>query len=115
MEANQLADKAVDVLTATILISTTTSDAVFLYGTTAAVVEMPAAITGTSLTFEGSIDKGVEFKQIRDELDAAITFIVSAGGSYPLDANVFAAYDQIKLVMDSQAAERSIKVKPFAI
>jgi len=115
MQAIQLQDKAVDVLTLTILSSQTISDAAELFGTTAAIVEMPVAITGTSLTFEGSIDKGVTFKQIKDSSDTAITFTVAANGSYPLDTSIFAGYDEIKLVMVAQAADRSIKLKPFAL
>lgn len=115
MKAEQLQDKAVDLIIATIANTETTSDAILLFGTTAVTMEMPATITGTIVTFEGSIDNGTTFKQIKDRLDAIITFTVAADGSYPLDANIFAGYDQIKLVMDVQDAERLIKVKPFAI
>lgn len=116
MEAKELQDKNVDVLTATIAISTTTSDAVILYGTTVVAFETPATLTGTSFTFEGSIDGGDTFKTIKDELNATVTFIVGVDGSYPMDANVFAPYDQIKIVSGStEAAARSIKMKPFAL
>lgn len=116
MQAVQTVDKAVQVLTATIAINGTTSDAVNLYGCTGAAFQMPAAITGTSVTFLGSIDKGVTFKQIRDINSNAITFTVAADGLYPLDKNTFAGIDQIKFVMVSQTGGAiSILVKPFSI
>lgn len=116
MLASQLQDKAVDTLTATISISTTTSDAVLLYGCTAVAFQTPAALTGTSFTFQGSIDKGLTFKTIKDQLGATIAFTVAVDGSYPLDANIFAPYDQIKIVSGStEVAEREILIKPFAL
>lgn len=116
MEAKELADKAGEVLTATIAISGTVSDAVLLYGATALAFQTPAALTGTSFTFQGSIDKGTTFKTIKDTTGAAISFTVAVDGSYPMDANVFAAYDQIKIVSGStEVAERLILIKPFAV
>lgn len=116
MEAKELQDKAVDVLTATIAESGTVSDAVLLYGTTAVAFQTPAALTGTAFTFEGSIDAGATFKEIRDQLGVAVSFTVAVDGSYPMDASIFASYDQIKVVSGSaEAAERLILMKPFAL
>ena len=116
MEAKQLADKAGDVLTATIPNATDTSDAVLLYGATALAFQTPAALTGVTFTFQGSIDKGTSFKTIKDQNGNPITFTVAPDGTYPMDANIFAAYDQIKFVSDqNEAAERLILVKPFAV
>lgn len=116
MLARELQDKNVDPITATIAISTTTSDAIVLYGTTAIAFQTPAALTGVAFTFLGSLDAGATFKTIKDQTGAAISFVVAADGTYPMDANTFAPYDQIKIVSGStEAAERLIIIKPFAI
>lgn len=115
MQASDTTGQIVDEITATIAISTTTSDAVRLYACSAVGFQIPAAFTGTSITFLGSMDRGATFKQVRDQLGAAVTYTVAVDGSYPMDANVFAPYDQIKLVAASQAAARAILVKPFLI
>ncbi len=118
MEADQLQDKNVDILTATIAIGVDTSDAVLLYGTTAIGFSIPAAFTGTSVTFLGSMNKGAagSFVTIRDELNNEISYPVTISSGYPLDANIFAPYDQIQIVSNAnEAAERSVPVKPFVI
>lgn len=115
MDAGQLVDKSVNVLTATILSGATTSDAVNLSGCTVAIFQTPATITGTSVTFLGSIDKGSTFKEVRAIGGSAIAYTVAADGSYPLDKNLFAGYDQIKIVMATQGADRAILVKPFCM
>lgn len=116
MEAQELQDKSVDLLTATIAISTTTSDAVLLYGTTAIGLSTPAALTGTILTFTGSMDGGDTFVTINNEFGSPLAITVAVDSGYTLDANTFAPYDQIKVISDqTEAAERLIKIKPFAI
>jgi len=115
MEAEQTVDKAVKVLTATIASSGTTSGAVNLFGCTAVSFEVPSSFTGTSITFEASIDGGVTFKQLRSQDGTAVTYIVATDGIYTLSANTFAGVDQLKFVADAQGAERVIKLKPFII
>lgn len=116
MQVTDLSDKAVDALTATIAISTQTSDAVKLYGCTAIGFAIPAAFTGTTVTFTGSMDGGTTFSTIKDKLDATVSYTVSVDSAYALDAATFAPYDQIKIVSGSvEAAARSITIKPFAI
>jgi len=116
MEAKQLQDKSVDPLTATIAISTTTSDAVKLFGCTAIGFTTPAALTGTVFTFKGSIDGGITFVDVKDRFNAIVSYTVTINTGYPLDADIFAPYDQIKIVSGStEVAERLIPIKPFAI
>lgn len=116
MEARELQDKVVSPLTATIASSGTVSDAVNLWGTTAVAFQTPAALTGTAITFQGSVDAGVTFKVIKTSAGAAVSFVVAADGVYPLDPDTFAAFDQIKIVSGStEVAERLILVKPFAL
>jgi len=116
MEAKELQDKSVTALTATIAISSTTSDAVKLFGCTAIGFTTPAALTGTTFTFKGSVDGGVTFVDIKDRFNVLVSFTVAVDAGYPLDADVFAPYDEIKIVSGStEVAERLIPIKPFAI
>lgn len=116
MQVTELVDRTVEPLTATIAISGTTSDAVKLYGCTAIGFTIPAAFTGTAITFTGSMDDGTTFVTIKDQLNSTVTYTVSVDSGYALDAAIFAPYDQIKIVSnDTEAAARSIIVKPFAI
>lgn len=103
------------VLTATIAISETVSDAVPMYGCTPVAVQIPAAFTGTSLTFQGSIDGGATFGAISNA-DGAITYTVTTDGMYSLNPADFAGYDKIKLVSGTtEVAAREIVVKVFPV
>lgn len=117
MEAKELQDKNVDVLTATISAASDTSDAVLLYGCTAIGFATPSALTGATFTFLGSIDAGTTFVTVRDRLNSIISYTVGVDSGYDMDANIFAPYDQIKIVAadGNEAAERLITIKPFAI
>lgn len=118
-QAVQYVDRAIDVLTATIASSGDTSDAIFLGGTTAIGFATPAALTATTFTFLGSMNKtGDDFVTIRDQLDAIVTYTVSVDSGYALDATIFAPYDRIKVFTpggSTEAAERLITIKPFAL
>lgn len=113
MEMNQYPAK-IAVQTVTILNGATESNALVLFGTAPVVVELPAAITGTNLSFKGSIDGGVTYCPIKNA-SATISYTAAASGSYPLDPDIFIGYDAIKVVMDAQGADRIIKIKPYAI
>lgn len=115
MLVTQTSDKSVDVLTATIASGQTTSSAFKLYGCTAAQFETPAAFTGTSITFEVSIDKGATFKAFKDSNNVAIAYTVSVDGIYTMDKNIFSGIDEVKFVASSQGADRTIKLKTIII
>ena len=115
MQASDTTGQVVDELTATILDTETTSDAVRLDACSAIGFQTPSSFTGTTITFLGSLDRGATFKQIRDQLGAVVAYTVAVDGSYPMDANTFAAYDEIKLVASAQTADIAILVKPFLI
>lgn len=102
------------VATVTISSGQTKSNALKLYGTTPVVVEMPAAITGTSLSFEGSIDGGTTFTPINTST-GALTYTVAASNCYVLNPANFCGFDEVKLVMASQGADRTIKIKPYIV
>lgn len=117
-EAKDYIDRAINGLIATIDSSGDTSDAVLLGGTTAIGFTTPAALTAPTFTFLGSVNKtGDDFVTVRDQLDAIVTYTVSADSGYALDATVFAPYDRIKVFTpgSTEAAERLITIKPFAL
>jgi hypothetical protein len=111
--ASQFHNTSLEPETVTILSGQTTSDAINLYATTLMIIKTPAALTGTSFTFLGSIDAGSTFVQVRDKFGAALTFTVAVDGAYIVnDAATFAGFDQIKIVSSaSEAADRTVKLK----
>lgn len=103
------------VLTATIASSGTISDAISLHGCTPVAFLIPAAFTGTTVTFQGSIDGGTTFGAIGNVI-GTISYTVATSGMYSINPADFAAYDRIKLVSGSnEAAEREIQVKVFPV
>lgn len=116
MLANELQDKLVDHLIATIEAASNTSDVVKLFGTTMVAFKTPSFLNSTIFTFLGSIDKGETFAPIRDEFDNIISHIVSASGSYGTDPKIFVPYDEIQIVSNvNEGGSRIILIKPFAI
>lgn len=95
--------------TLTIAASGTTSDALSCKEACGAVIIMPAAITGTNLAFHVSDTISGTYVPVYNSSNAAVTRTVAASRAYALpDEALSAAY--VKLVMDAQAAARSIKV-----
>jgi len=114
--ATQYAGKSIEAITATISSGQSISSAVPLYGATAIGFQLPVSFSGTSITFLGSMDKGVTFKEVRDATNTPIAYTVSASGSYELNANTFVPYDQIQLVSNAtEGADTEILVKPYAV
>jgi len=102
--------------TATISSSGTKSGAVDLSEHTLAAVIFPAT-TGTSFTFEVSVD-GTNFYPLNDTSDTAISITKTAGNStaHPLQANDFAGFTHLKIVSgSSEAAERSITIVTYMV
>lgn len=119
MQVNQLIDKEVEIITVTILAGENTSSAGILFGCTAAVFQTPSEMTNASVTFLGSIDKGVTFAPICNTTNDIITYEISTDESraYPLDKNIFAGFDALKIVTPDGAedSDRIITIKPFSI
>lgn len=115
-ENNQYGDKPTSG-TVTVASSGQVSSAFSLQGTTFAAFQTPAAITGTTYTFQGSIDNGATYKVIKNNAGSAYTFSsVTADSSYPVEMRYFAPYDKIKIdTGGSEASERTIKVKAFPL
>jgi hypothetical protein len=116
-ENNQYGDRPTSG-TVTVAISAQLSDAFNLHGCTFVAFETPAAITGTTYSFYGSIDNGATYAPIYDKYGVLVSFTaVAASRSYPIDnANLFIGYDKIKInTGTNEAAARTIKVKAYPI
>lgn len=95
--------------TATIANGQTTSDAVNCGDKPPVMLRMPAAFTGTSLTFQGSQD-GVTFQEI-DAGGSAYSVTVAASKDIALDPLKFGGARFIKLVSGSaEGADRAVIV-----
>lgn len=93
--------------TATIANAATTSDAMSQDGGALAGFVMPAAFTGTSVTFTVSGD-GVTYQALYDETNTLVSVTVAASRSYAAPA-ALAAWPQFKIVSGSaEGAQRLI-------
>lgn len=94
---------------ATIAISTTTSGAVNIRGYQRGGFVLPAAFTGSAVTFLVSVD-GVTYIVLNDTSNSAVSQTVTAAKSYALPAAIF-SFNFFKFVSgSSEAAARSIAV-----
>lgn len=100
----------IETKTATITIATsdTTSDVVDLGASAVLGIELPAAITGTTLAIHGCSTSGGTFGVLRDSAGIANAFTVTASGKYWLDPAITAGWPYLKVVMAAQAADRVI-------
>lgn len=86
----------------TIASGATASDGVYLVGQTLCGFCLPAAFTGTAVTFQTSPD-GVTYQTLYDSTNATIGATVTQGRNYALNPANFAGYAYVKIV--SGAAE----------
>ena|SRR4030066_2471764 len=108
-ESGQFQIRVTADLTASILISTTTSAEIDLAGTTLCGLHMPAAFTGTTLTFSASSASGGTFLVMQDGLGNNISKTVSASAYIALDPADFAGVRFLKIISGStELAARSI-------
>ena len=95
---------------ATIAISTTTSDAVDLDGLALVGLHMPAAFTGTALTFSVNDGEGT-YNVLADGAGADVSKTVAASKFINLAPSDFAGVNKIKLISgSSEAAAREIRL-----
>ena len=116
-ETNQFGDKPT-FTTVTVASGAQLSSAFSLSGCTFVAFETPAAITGTTYSFYGSIDNGQTYVPIYDRNGSLYSFSsVAASRGYPIDnANIFIGYDKIKInTGTNEGADRVIKVKAYPI
>ncbi len=72
-------------------------------------LSMPAAFTGTAITFQVSIDGGTTWNALYDDTGTLVTVTVAASRHIRLIPSLFAGLDHIKLVSGSaEGAARSI-------
>jgi len=118
-EAKQFTNNQVDSIIATIPSGSTTSNIVKLYGCTAIGFTTPSALTTTSITFLGRMGKDGSFVPVFDNSNPSVLLskTVTTSTGYPLNAEIFAPYDAIKVVAadGNEGAARDIIIKPFLI
>ena len=78
-----------------------TSGAVALGGTTPVGVYLPAAFTGTTLTFTACSTAGGTFVPILDDAGGTLTRTVAQGRFLPLDPSLFSGVQFLKIVSGS--------------
>jgi hypothetical protein len=95
----------------TIAVSTTVSAAVDLLGFTLVGLILPAAFTGTAITFQVSDSLAGTYVPLRDATGAAVSVTVAQGTAAVLDPTTFAGWRFVKLVSGSaEAADRTVKL-----
>jgi hypothetical protein len=95
----------------TIESSETKSAEVDLRGTTLCGLYMPAAFTGTTLTFEAATSSGGTFVPVYDELGNQVSITVSSSRFISLDPAEFAGIQFLKAVSgSSETAARIINL-----
>lgn len=98
--------------TATIASGDTTSNAVDLSNGTITGLSMPAAFTGTALTFQVSMD-GATYQLLYDSTNTLESMTVAQGRAYSVNPSVFAGWLYVKLV--SNVAEGAARAVTLAI
>lgn len=112
----EFANNTIEPLEAVIESGETVSNAVNVYGATFAAIEFPAAMTSTSITLQGSIDKGTTFNDIYTPIGGIATYTIGTSRVLVIDPTVTYPFDQIKIVGGSaEGAERTLKIKAFSI
>jgi len=95
--------------TATIANGQTVSDAVYIGDKLPVTLLMPAAFTGATVSFQGSLD-GATYQAVNVG-GAAYSETVTASKNVTLDPSVFAGFRYVKVVSASaEAAARSVGV-----
>lgn len=95
-------------LTASIANGGTTSATVSIAGVGIGGFQMPAAFTGTALTFNVSAD-GVTFAGLYSEANTRISVTVAAGRAYSLPAYWFSSWRYVQVISGSaEGAARDI-------
>lgn len=95
---------------ATIGSGTTTSDAIDLQGLLVVQLIMPAALTGTAISFQSSHDN-VTFQDCYNDANSLITITVAVNRTYNIDPKDFAGCRYFKIVSNaSEAADRAIGI-----
>lgn len=111
-----MASTVISTRTATIADVGTVSDAVPLLNGTITGIVMPAAFTGTALSFQVSAD-GVTYTALYDASNALEGIIVTQGRAYSVNPTVFAGWPYAKVVSNAtEGGSRAVTlvVRPVA-
>lgn len=93
----------------TIPISTTTSEAIYLGGEVLCGIAFPAAMTGTSVSFQVNI--AGTYRAVYDDTGALLTVTVTASAFVPIYTDSFMGAKHLKIVSNaSEAAARTLYV-----
>lgn len=95
----------IDTKTATIANAGTTSGVVDLGASAVLGIEMPATVTGTTLTLHGCSTSGGTFAVLRDTTDTALAVTTASGHRHYIDPLITAGWPFIKVVLASQSQE----------
>jgi hypothetical protein len=108
-----MADKFL--ITTTIAASGTKTPAIDIADYFVTHVEVPASMTGTSLTFEGGATDATTVP-LRDEANDPIELTISSTAAiYPLDARLTAGVQFLKVVAASQGSARTINLYGYRV
>jgi hypothetical protein len=101
-----------EVINGTIAASATTSDAINLSGLQVVAIDMPAAVTGTTMTFTASSSLGGTYDTVTEVGGASNYSITLAASKWTaVDVRVFAGIPFLKLVSgSSEAATRTFSL-----
>jgi hypothetical protein len=100
----------IDIASVVIANGDTVSSAAFMKNGVAGAIQLPAALTGTALTFQVSYD-GVTYTALYGTDGNAVSYTVAASRVIPLNKEVFAAFPFIKLVSGSaEGAARTLTI-----
>jgi hypothetical protein len=118
-EANQFQHQMIDALPANLVVADddTTTEQVSLFGTTALAIDVPGDLSGAEISFLVSHD-GESYKPLRNPDGSLykITGITTDGGNFPLLANFFAPWRNVKVVCgSSQSADAIFKIIPYSV
>lgn len=91
--------------TATIANAGTTSGVVELGASTVLGIEMPATVTGTTLTLHGASTSGGTYAVLRDYADAALAITTASGHRHYIEPYITAGWPYIKVVLSAQSQE----------
>lgn len=94
----------------TIASGQTVSGGLDLQGLALTAIQMPAAFTGTAITFQGSFDDST-YQAIYNTANSAYSITVSASRTYAINPADFAGFRYIKIVSNgAEGAARTIVV-----
>lgn len=94
------------------------SDAMALGDLTPVRMTIPASITATSFTFEGSIDGGNTYVSIKDATNVAVSVTVGAtAATYALDPVNFVGLTHMRLVPNAAqtGSEKTISISAYRV